>query len=573
MSKGMNSRELRRLYEKELKAREREKREKTQKKQVRLSASDMNIPSRRDGFSLVIPNENAAEVMAALRRGEMPSVAVIPPKLMLQMAKVRENIRSNNTDFLQRLSEDERELYEHTNVDNLNKGRAFFEKMPFFAEVDVIIRNGADADGIIRLARALYEKYIFGKKPFAQISLMIGAYSHITCMADAIVPKEYDQKNIDCLAKVTQVLIQYVIRDIASTVGISEQLLTELSALRSMICFARGLMPNTDGLNAFMGMFETTMEEIFEIETYAKDFCKQATKECDPDMKENAAEYRAMTDELFANMKKLRRYAISESFYIDDVFATDKKAWVVLDPANLPDRAVNNVVKNSFAMLVLSTKESLTTINPEIRHEKHDSMNICRVVFPFERQFLCVLDKNGELVTPFSVLPESLKDMFERVGSGEAYEYFRLLVVAHFYDLVVPREISEQTPSLASLMQTIARGHVGSHSTPNIFKKLIVPRTRSIADPQVVEDAMQREEGKAEQEMQEYEKRHNRFFGRVGHPRFIREGYEPPQFLKDEAVRVNVPLQPGQTYVRTKKAGEDLPHIVYEQKGRGTKNL
>lgn len=573
MTKGMNSRELRRFLEKQEKAREREKREKAQKKPTRPSASEMNIPSRKDGFSLVIPKENASEVMAALRRGEIPPITVVSPELMMQIAQIRQERMSNTIGFLQGLPEDERELYEHINVDNLDKGRAFFEKMPFYDEVDEIIRNGTDKDGVIRLAQALYQRYIVGKKPMAQISLMVGIFSHIICMADAIVPKEYNQRNIDCLSEVTQVVVQYVIRDIASTIGISEQLLTEISMLRNMIRFARGSMPNTDGLNAFIGMFEGTVQEVFEIEKYARGFCNQVTKECDPDLKDNAPEYRAMADELFANMKKLRRYAISESFYIDDVFATDKKAWVVLDPANLPDRSVNNAVKDALAMFVLSTKDSLTAINPEIRHEKHDTVNMRRVVFPFERQFLCVLDKSGELVTPFSVLPESLKDVFERVGAGEAYEYFRLLVVAHFYDLVVPREIAERTPSLASLMQTIAKGHVESLDTLSIFKKLIVPRTISIADPQAVEDAQQREEGKAEQEIQEHERRHNRFFGRVGHPRFIREGYEPPEFLIQEALKANVPLQPGQTFVRTKRAGENLPPIIYEQKGRGTKIL
>ncbi len=570
MSKGMNSREMRRLFEKQQKAIEREQREKALKKN---SLEPKSAKPQQDGFSLVIPKENISSVMDALRRGEMPSIAVVPPELMMQMAKIRSEGRSTNPEFLQGLPEDERELFAHTNVDNLDKGREFFKTMPFYVEVDAIVRNGADADDVRSLAHSLYQRYIVGKKPMAQISLMVGIFSHITCMADAIASKECDQENVDCLPEVMQAVVQYVIRDIASTVGLSERLITEVSALRSMIRFIRGNMPNTEGLNAFIGMFEATLEEVFEMERYAKDFCNQVIKECDPDLKNNSEEYRTMADELFASLKKLRRYAVSESFYIDDVFATDKKAWVVLDTANLLHQGVNTTVKDGLAMFVLSTKESLTAIRPEIRDEKHDCMNIRRVVFPFERSFLFVLDKDGELTIPFSVLQESLKDAFDRMGVPEAYEYFRLLIVAHFYDLVVPHEISEQTPSLKSLMQTIAKGHIASLSTPDIFKKLIVPRKRSIANPQAVEDAQNREESRAEQEMQEHEKRHNRFFGRVGHPRFVREGYEPPQFLKDEAEKAKVPLQVGQTFVRTKRPGEDLPPVIYEQKGRGTKKI
>ena len=153
------------------------------------------------------------------------------------------------------------------------------------------------------------------------------------------------------------------------------------------------------------------------------------------------------------------------------------------------------------------------------------------------------------------------------------YEFMRFQFIARLFDLVVPREISEQTPSMDGLTERMrsARNARPDVRPIQILRDLITPRKYILRDREAIKKAQAREEeGENGQDgVSEDQKIRHQFFGRVGHPMKLRTGYRPHpdarKWAKEDGFYRE--LEENETWCRP--IDSPVP-VVHRQKGRKT---
>lgn len=264
-----------------------------------------------------------------------------------------------------------------------------------------------------------------------------------------------------------------------------------------------------------------------------------------------AAEYRERADELFCAMKRCRRYSIRESYFQDDCFQTEQQqAWAILDPRHA--QSLNPILAEKFngayALFFLAKDvaeiEGLSMTTDE---ETFEAACVVKFNVPFVTRCNWELGHDGHLYMQTYPYPLSIKKIFEREGKLATYEILRLSFIARVFDLTVPRSIVEQTPSLEQMKKRVLHARAQGLSAPSAIRDIIVPRSLLIRDTDNVDRLMDTEMDS----IMRISGITRTFLGRIGHPRWIRQGYRAPEFLKQAAFEeANYTLQEGETWCR-----------------------
>ncbi|MEK7648431.1 MAG: hypothetical protein AAB400_00750 [Patescibacteria group bacterium] len=569
------NRSQRRKFEKMQKELTRQQREKEKKNGKPPKEQHLPAPYLKPALaeaprmSYIIKKEDEAKVREMIARGERPPVTYLSSE-MFEMIRNPDKTREAARRGLEKLSEHDRELHAPTFEDREAEFTEMMARLPFYPMIEHIVINGSTIEDVRKTAYTIYHDYIEGKKVFDQCGIVILIQRYLSCMMNIAAERSGEQRYIDHIAEVSQAIGSLTLRGLSHDFSALGSVEAALQLFTTGIDFSPEKNTQQSGTKALCEVMVANTQEMIAALTYASAFKNYCTRELSIDIDGLASEYRGMADELFSNMKQLRRYAIRESYYRDDVFGDLDYAWVVMDPQHFSStKGFERLNAHSLAHCILSDRDSIRSISSAVEHKEFVGVAFNRQTFPFKRELLLEIGDDGELYMPLSLEREPLRNIFERVGALAAYEFLRFLFLAHFYDLVVPKEISDRTPSLQNFRQNLFRSRAQGEDDLVIFKKLMVPRTFSISNPDDVDRADEREEGDDTENdglSDSHEHQTRRFLGRAGHTRFIREGYEPPAFLVQEAAKAKVPLKPGQTYVRTKNPGEELPPIVYEQK-------
>lgn len=285
----------------------------------------------------------------------------------------------------------------------------------------------------------------------------------------------------------------------------------------------------------------------------------------------DARELQEMSDQLFSELMRLQQYTIRQSLFDDQMKLPYTERWVVSDPHQI--RPVENIGSLEFK-LVMKFHECVAEFLSVRAGQDIRDLSMCvtreelelRITLPFTASLNLVfkLQSDGELY--YQVYPVAVcwRDVFKKIGMEHVYEFLRFQFIARFFDLVVPREISEQTPSMDGLKERFchARSSQGEVKATRTLRDLITPRIRMLRDKKKIQEAQQRELDDANA------KTKREFFGRVGHPMRLRQGYRPHSDAKKWAKEDGLlrELEDNETWCRPVDSPMPVAHRQKERK-------
>lgn len=326
---------------------------------------------------------------------------------------------------------------------------------------------------------------------------------------------------------------------------------------------------------------------IERLDNYLADFCNAyfMGPEIEKYMKEELClevsdmpELRSTTNQLFSGLIQLQRYTIRQSIFDDETKLFASQAWAVIDPhytrgVELLDGDEVHLLKKHHGGIAhfvsIHEGSDITEIAMSVDRQPRN----IGVSYPFTANFdrIFMLCEDGELY--YSTYPVALswREIFKKAGHEAAYEFLRFQFIARLFDLVVPREISEQTPSMDGLAARIGRirNEQPLIRPVQVLRDLITPRTRILRDREGIKKAQEREDEGVGKES-ENQKVQRQFLGRVGHPMSLRAGYRPHPKAKEWAKEDGFwrDLEPNETWCRPVES--PVP-VVHRQKRTGEK--
>ncbi len=295
----------------------------------------------------------------------------------------------------------------------------------------------------------------------------------------------------------------------------------------------------------------------------------------------DAIELKRSTDELFHGLKQLQRYTIKQSCYTDESGIAPISGWVCIDPLQI--RNAEQLSRTELAIVNLSNdcmaeyvpfREESGMYGITASHFTDGNKIGTNYSFDALTGLKCKVGHDGELYYFVYPIKISLRDIYKKCGMEAQYEFMRFQFIARLFDLLVPREISEQTPSMDGLAERMrhARSERPDVRPMQILRDLITPRKYILRDKEGMKKALAREEeGRNEQDsVNEDQKIRHQFFGRVGHPMQLRTGYRPHSDAKKWAKEDGFwrELEDNETWCRP--IDSPVP-VVHRQKGPGEK--
>lgn len=281
----------------------------------------------------------------------------------------------------------------------------------------------------------------------------------------------------------------------------------------------------------------------------------------------DSRELREMADQLFGDMRRLQRYTIRQSLFDDEMSLSHTQGWAVIDPRQMRDV---NKISHDEVRLLMKHHNSIAEFVSIRSDQKVEGVEmivdpqplVMEVMYPFTANLNLIfkLGADGELYYQTYPIEVSWREIFKKAGHEAAYEFLRFQFIARFFDLVVPREISEQTPSMDGLSARVRRMRSEQPlARPiQILRDLITPRRLILRNGEAIKHAQDRESEERRQQRQ--------FLGRVGHPMRLRQGYRPHpdsrKWAKDDGFLRE--LEDNETWCRP--VDSPVP-VVHRQKG------
>ncbi len=428
---------------------------------------------------------------------------------------------------------------------------------PFFNHIQQYLDGDLSEERFGNLIEKLYKKYFKGNSihgVYFNLALMdrIIATIHLSGIPEGVEVEQYPYSGdlIDGL------LIRFLAARILTTEDAQE-----VTQLREYLQ-TQGAGKTSMGLAILV---ETRMAHVF----YSQMKTQELQERFQADgfhVEEEKKEYRKINNELFEGIKQLRRYSVASSMYEDGLSHGQGQAWVVMDP--VPLRRSSDILKKTFqhviaAFLFTSESQEIQEISARPWVDTSSRLHMARIDFSFPYDYRYDLGDDGEIYLISHPLKLALRDICTRMSHEGVYELLRFFFITHIFDLVVPREISEQAPSLHNLKKTIEnmRQETGESSDVCI-RKLVLPRKLILKDRQKVQDAIDRsqEEGHAEVERRTGKKIDHR----VGSPVRLREGYKRHPQAVEWAAEHGVVLKDDETWRQPTDPKKPLQKIVYK---------
>ncbi|MEK7648429.1 MAG: hypothetical protein AAB400_00740 [Patescibacteria group bacterium] len=312
-----------------------------------------------------------------------------------------------------------------------------------------------------------------------------------------------------------------------------------------------------EDLDRFMVNFQVRVQYAEQIKKYMLDKLQLTN--------EDAMELKQSTNELFQELKHSQRYTIKQSCYLDETGIAPISGWACIDPKQMRNAEALSIDELEVAI------RSTSCLAEYIPFREGDGMQSVsashftdgprvgtRYSFDAITSLECKVGHDGELYVFVYPIKLSLRDIYKKCGMEAQYEFIRLQFIARLFDLIVPREISEQTPSVENLSESVRQGKQAdpSKKTLEIIRDIITPRTLILRDRARVERAYD----------DELNAQKRQFLGRVGHPMRLRKGYKPHPDAKKWAKEDGFlrELEPNETWCRP----VDSPvAVVHRQKG------
>ncbi len=292
--------------------------------------------------------------------------------------------------------------------------------------------------------------------------------------------------------------------------------------------------------------------------------------------KADAPELKSMTDTLFKELKQLQRYTIRQSLFDDEIDIGDTQSWAVIDPRQMHamDKISNNeagLLKKHYDCIAefVSVQNGQEVSEVGLRVDPQYLEVGVALSFTANLALIFKLRDDGELYYQTYPIAVSWREIFKKAGAEEAYEFLRYLFVARLFDLVVPRIIAEETPSMNDLAGHLleARNEQPTVRPIRILRDLITPRVYILRNKERIQQAQKREMEDGETDIERESRIQRQFLGRVGHPMRLRAGYRPHADKKKWAKEDGFyrELDDNETWCRP--VDSPVP-VVHRQKGR-----
>ncbi len=291
---------------------------------------------------------------------------------------------------------------------------------------------------------------------------------------------------------------------------------------------------------------------------------------------EEALALRQDTNRLVSEMKQLQRYPVQQSLYEDEMESQAVHSWAVLDMRQQKGKEELSSFKRDILERSHDFLAQFFAIHGDTIPERVDSHVVkmdykygTGLSFNANLALTYMLAEDGELYYQVHPVRIPMREIFQKCGMEAQYEFLRFQFVARLFDLVVPREISERTPSLEGLAERVkkARSENPSTKTGAIIRNLITPRTLILRDKESLRRAYERKSHMLEGDTPEESERKHQFYGRIGHPMRLRQGYKPHpkanEWAKEDGFWRD--LEPNETWCRT--IDSPVP-VVHRQKGK-----
>ncbi|MEK7648428.1 MAG: hypothetical protein AAB400_00735 [Patescibacteria group bacterium] len=290
---------------------------------------------------------------------------------------------------------------------------------------------------------------------------------------------------------------------------------------------------------------------------------------------EEARDLRQDTNKLVTEMKQLQRYPIQQSLYEDEMGCRAVHSWAVLDmrqqkgkeelspfKREVLDRS-QDFLAQFFAIYDDTTPDSVSSHVERMEYKYGTAIS-----FNANLALTYILAADGELYYQVHPVRIPMREIFQKCGMEAQYEFLRFQFVARLFDLIVPREISDQTPSLNGLAERVKKAlrENSSLKVGTIVRNLIVPRTMIIRNKESIRRAFEWKSQVSDDDTPEEAERKRQFLGRIGHPMRLRLGYKPHPKANEWAREDGFwrDLEPNETWGRT----IDSPvSVVHRQKG------
>lgn len=291
-----------------------------------------------------------------------------------------------------------------------------------------------------------------------------------------------------------------------------------------------------------------------------------------PDCERERAALRSCAHDLWRQMAALQRYTLKQSLF-ESSFGEDTQ-WAILDYHQIRSQSSDDFSGTLFRGLesyAIFAQKASPNIPPSLQLEiveiesEDGRMRKAGLKMPFTYNFMYLLGADGELYLQSYPVKLPLRPLFKVAHAEGAYEFFRLHAIGRVFDMVVPRVVVDAMPSLNGIRKKIADAPAGARVAHSIIQDIYLPRKIRIKKTEEVQ-AMIDNEQKELVEKSHTEKQTRSFYGRVGHPKKLPQGYKPHpdsrKWAKEDGFHRE--LESNETWCRP----VDSPvQVVHRQKG------
>lgn len=276
-------------------------------------------------------------------------------------------------------------------------------------------------------------------------------------------------------------------------------------------------------------------------------------------------ELRRSNNELFEELRRLRRYSIKSALHEGKT-----SAWSIHDmfnyrlrQATLIEQEGSDIRLDQWSPMVMSAIEQhlqlgvVTEMTPAKDITDIDFSNFGRIVF---------MDDRGELFGDAAgAVP--LRPFYEAAGKPVNYESLRQFLLQKYFDLTVPIEVVREVEKNTSRMLG-ERNPDASREQGRVFHDLLLPRVkilRQYRQPEALDELQLQEDRAQAQEQQPYP------YPRVEHTKRLPKGYKASDTARQLAAEHGITLKEGETFVSRYEPDESIAKDVqYRARKRKT---
>lgn len=258
--------------------------------------------------------------------------------------------------------------------------------------------------------------------------------------------------------------------------------------------------------------------------------------------------------EMMERLMELRRYGVKASFTRQGFIPQSNQAWVMWDFRDFAG-PLNISQKDTIAQVAFATEASQIK-NLRLEASRSDHVEMLGFALPFPASFGWTMGRDGRLDISHTTSSLPVEDIFRSRGKELLYQAVQMRLMYHLYDLIVPVAKLATLPS----MPTLKAGHLRRITNAlGLLKKdpvvdLYLPRLRLIEDRKEIVEALEQE---IEQSVEETKRASKRRHDVEDFIRPLPKGHRPSataRALAREAFGIELP--DNKTYVRRHERGK-----------------